>query len=612
MSAASHDERRQPIVLAASLLWLLVVMTWRGVIQAPFVHDDLVQIVDREQQLVAPWESWAAVAVAQRPMVQLTLGLNHLVGGLDPRGYHALNVGLHGIAAVLCLCTLWAGSCVLRQRGLLAPAPRSHAVVCVLAAAAWALHPLQTAAVSYVIQRGEILVAIGAFGALIGVLRASQPGTGLGACALAIGGCWFAMLSKPTAVIVPALVLAADAAVAAGSWRSAIRLRWRLHLACWSSLVVLVAVGTIDGLLGGDGPSRSVGFVIAGPTVTGYLQAQVGAVGVYGAELLVPSMMSIDHGWALLASGWPWVAGSALIIACLGAIAAGWIRGAWWWIVPAIPAIALLPTSSVVPLRDPVADHRVYLALLGPVLACTLGAALIARHGRRAAGAVIIVAVSVIAAECWQTVLRNGAWCRPALLWSDVLATRPDDAKALVNRSLAHIAAGDDAAARVDALAALAIRPADGPALAMLGLLEARAGHDEEALAALGRAEALGVRTGAVRGAMGDALRGLGRPCEAAVAYGKAARRSPSADRLPLLQGICLAECGDRDAAVLVLRGVEERTSDASIRARAKATLDAMGPAGAGPRDGGVRAQPGVDPNSDPSSQAPEQGGAEP
>jgi tetratricopeptide (TPR) repeat protein len=205
-------------------------------------------------------------------------------------------------------------------------------------------------------------------------------------------------------------------------------------------------------------------------------------------------------------------------------------------------------------------------------------------------------------------------------LWSDVLATRPDDAKALVNRSLAHLAAGDDAAARVDALAALAIRPADGPALAMLGLLEARAGHDEEALAALERAEALGVRTGAVRGAMGDALRGLGRPCEAAVAYGKAARRSPSADRLPLLQGICLAECGDRDAAVLVLRGVEQRTSDASIRARAKATLDAMGPAGAGARDAGARVQPGadasvnpnVDSSADPGSQAPDHGGSEP
>lgn len=604
MSAASHDEQRQPIVLAASLLWLIVVMTWRGVIQAPFVHDDLVQIVDREQQLVAPWASWGAVAVAQRPMVQLTLGLNHLVGGLDPRGYHALNVGLHGMAAVLCLCTLWAGSIVLRRRGLLTPAPRSHAVVCVLAAAAWALHPLQTAAVSYVIQRGEILVAIGAFGALIGVLRASQPGSGLGVRALAIGGCWFAMLSKPTAVIVPALVLAADAALAAGSWREAIRLRWRLHLACWSSLVVLVAVGTIAGLFGGEGPSRSVGFGSAGPTVTSYLQAQVGAVGLYGAELLVPSMMSIDHGWTLLARAWPWVAGSSLIIACFVAIASGLIRGAWWWIVPAIPAIALLPTSSVVPLRDPVADHRVYLALLGPVLACSLGAAIIARHGRRAAGAVIIVGVAVIVAECRQTVLRNDAWCRPERLWSDVLAVRPDDAKAFVNRSLAHIAAGDDVAARIDALRALAIRPADGPALAMLGLLEVRAGHDVEALAALERAEALGVRTGAVRGAMGDALRGLGRPCEAAVAYGKAARRSPSLDRLPLLEGICLAECGDQDAAVRVLRGVEERTRDESIRARAKATLDAMRSTGAGPRDDGARAKP--------STQAPEQGGSEP
>ena len=84
----------------AVVLWVVAVVTWRSALEADFVFDDVVRIIGEERLIVAPWDSWDVLVCGQRPLVQLTLGLNHSLGGLDPRGYHAFNVLVHATAAV--------------------------------------------------------------------------------------------------------------------------------------------------------------------------------------------------------------------------------------------------------------------------------------------------------------------------------------------------------------------------------------------------------------------------------------------------------------------------------------------------------------------------------
>ena len=88
--------------------------------------------------------------VGGRPVVSLTLAINYALSGLDVCGYHAVNLAIHILAAL----TLFG----VARRTLLLPAvgDRFGSTAIPLAFATtliWTVHPLQTEAVTYVIQR---------------------------------------------------------------------------------------------------------------------------------------------------------------------------------------------------------------------------------------------------------------------------------------------------------------------------------------------------------------------------------------------------------------------------------------------------------------------------
>ena len=86
------------------------------------------------------------------PLTNLTFWLNYQAGGQEPLGYHAVNLLLH-LGAVLL-----AYQCLRR---LLPP------TAAFVAAAVFAVHPMQAEAVNYVAMRGVMLAAIFCFAALL-------------------------------------------------------------------------------------------------------------------------------------------------------------------------------------------------------------------------------------------------------------------------------------------------------------------------------------------------------------------------------------------------------------------------------------------------------------
>jgi tetratricopeptide (TPR) repeat protein len=86
------------------------------------------------------------------PLTNLTFWLNYQAGGQEPLGYHAVSLLLH-LGAVLL-----AYECLRRLL------PHAAALV---AAAIFAVHPLQAEAVNYVAMRGVMLAAIFCFAALL-------------------------------------------------------------------------------------------------------------------------------------------------------------------------------------------------------------------------------------------------------------------------------------------------------------------------------------------------------------------------------------------------------------------------------------------------------------
>lgn len=218
MSKAWGDLRDWHGWAGLAVLAAFVVMTYLPVLDAPFVYDDFPNIVMNPN---AHPDSWSDLVAAMdgagrqdRPVARLTFGLNYLAHQLDPAGYRAVNVAVHaGAAMVLCLL-------VIRLAG----APRAPPIererlwyLGLAVALIWALHPVQTQAVTYIVQR---MTSLGGFFYLGVVLVFVQWRLGrlrtpwaipfmLGLWALALG-------SKPHTVTAPAVLLVLEIAFFSG------------------------------------------------------------------------------------------------------------------------------------------------------------------------------------------------------------------------------------------------------------------------------------------------------------------------------------------------------------------------------------------------------------
>ena len=95
------------IALSAGALVLLGLLTYANSVASPFVYDDAVTVQENET-IRHLWPLTVALSppahdtpISGRPLVNLSLALNYAAGGLDPRGYHLINVATHIACALL-------------------------------------------------------------------------------------------------------------------------------------------------------------------------------------------------------------------------------------------------------------------------------------------------------------------------------------------------------------------------------------------------------------------------------------------------------------------------------------------------------------------------------
>ncbi len=162
-SASPARSPQQVVFLAAGLVVLAAVAAFSNSFTGPFVFDDLEAITDNPtiRQL---WPIWKPLCppsggetVSDRPVLNLSLAINYAVSGCDVRGYHVTNLAIHLLAALLLFGVL--------RRTLLLPlladrwAPAATPLALAIALL-WAVHPLQTESVTYIVQRAESLMGL--------------------------------------------------------------------------------------------------------------------------------------------------------------------------------------------------------------------------------------------------------------------------------------------------------------------------------------------------------------------------------------------------------------------------------------------------------------------
>ena len=328
------------------------------------------------------------------PLVFTTFWAEYHLWGLNPAGYHIVNVLLHAMAAVL----LWR---VLRRLGV----PGSY-----LAGLVFALHPVCVESVAWITERKNVLsclLYLAAFGAYLRFEPPEAPASPrprrwyAAAAALFVMALW----SKTVTFSLPA-------AIAVALWYRRGRLGWRELLPLFPLLAVGVAMGM----------------------VTAHMEKiNVGAMGAEWAMSATQRLLVAGHVLCFYAGKFAWPTDLMFFYPRWQINAADWLQ--WLWPLAAVAALAALwamrrrlgrgPLAAalvfagsltpalgffdVYPMRYSfVADHFQYHAMMAMVaLACGLaawawgkiGSATLRRWGAPAAAAVVLAALGALT---WQ------------------------------------------------------------------------------------------------------------------------------------------------------------------------------------------------------------------
>lgn len=414
VSSAPHPQRKLQIyyyVVPALLLGAAFVAYGRA-LHGEFVFDDFVLPYYRRGFDTDSFAAWVGTV---RPLLMLSYWANFQVSARDSYSYHLVNLFLHcanaGIVYFIARrILLWAR---IEQ-------PRLN-IFSIFASGLFLLHPIQTESVDYVAGRSEVLSALFfllAFATFI--YSPSQEGVGWARTALILFFFACALASKEHTVSLPVLLLLTDLSWS-GSMQPivAVRRNWRLYLPilCGGAVAARLIWVLVNG-------STSAGFEHAGVTSLAYAQTQCRVFFLYLRLLFLPVGQNFDYDLAWSSNRFEPVTFALFLVIATLAFAA-------WHFRKRFPVgsfglltfmILLAPTSSFIPIKDAVAERRLYLPMLGfALLACEL---IIQLH--REAKWTAAVACALILVASIATYRRSGVWANEVSLWKDTVAKSPN------------------------------------------------------------------------------------------------------------------------------------------------------------------------------------------
>jgi tetratricopeptide (TPR) repeat protein len=488
--------RSIPRAVAPLAVALVAAAGYLGALGGDFVFDDLRQVRDNPliRDLGNYLGSWAGYrAMPNRYVGYLSFALSYGLSGPAPAAFRAANVALHVANALLVYALVALAFRTPRlASSALAPSARAPAFA---AAAVFGAHPVETEAVTYVVQRLTSLAAFFSLACLCLYLRWRLAGRERGRSRLAraasyipiLAAALLAMKTKESAFTLPFAAVLVEVALLDGPLRP--------RLVALAPLLGTLAVIPLTLLAAPDLPSLGdtevTGQGALGPAA--YLATQLTVLPAYLRLLAFPVGQSADHDHPVHRTLLdPAVALSFAFLLALFGIGVWLVRrgrggggrdpalalvglGILWFFA------TIAVESSVVPLADVMVERRAYLPSVGILVAAVTAAALFwqrASPARWAAGlsaSATLLSLALAAA----TAARNAVWRDEVSLWADAARKAPRKPRPHLNLGVAWHERGrvDDAIRELRIAAELAPGLADahvnlGVALGSKGMWE--------------------------------------------------------------------------------------------------------------------------------------------
>lgn len=465
---ARDDGRRDVrslIIIQLAIILLTGLAAYLNSLHGPFHFDDL-GITDKSYL----WPR--AFASGPRQLVDLTFVLNHLLHGQNVFGYHLVNVAVHLTAALALYGLVHSLLTALSVSFPPPPGPLAEEMLFIrrfipfASALLFVCHPVQTQAVSYIVQRYASMAALFYLCSLLAFIRARlaalQRQQRRKVWALSLVSLLFAVMAvrcKEIAYTLPLMLVVAEIFLFRG-----VLLRKRLLTGGLAFLLLALALSLIA--QHGPGGMENLLFTIQHSTKeeltyarSDYLLTQFRVVASYLRLLILPVNLNLDYDIPLqksLFSG-PVLSSLLLHLTLLAAALALFIRsgrllsekpgysglcqrlisfGIVWFY------LALAVESSFIPILDVMFEHRLYLPSGGGFLVMAAAAAFLAAprlslHKPAWFALAVLCCILTI-----TTIQRNRVWNDDLLLWEDTARKSPNKARVLANLTAAYIRGG--------------------------------------------------------------------------------------------------------------------------------------------------------------------------
>ncbi|MBN1395106.1 MAG: tetratricopeptide repeat protein [Pirellulales bacterium] len=544
--------------VAAGIIVVAVAIAYANSINNPFVFDDRPSTVDNASirrlwpidRVLLPPGNYAAVQ--RRPVINLSLAINYAISGDHTWSYHLMNVAAHALAALLLFGIVHR---TLRLPRLVERFGKAATPLAATVALLWAVHPLLTDAVTYVIQRTEVFAGLFYLLALYCTLRGDSARRPRRWYAAAVAACVLGVGCKEVVLTAPFVIMLYDRVFLSSSWREAFRRRGGLYL--WLGVSWIVYVSFL--------PYGAEGTEVFGEdlAVVEYLMAQGGAIAHYLKLCFWPDPLVFDYGFYLPETAWEIIPFVVLIGVLLAVVIDAFryrpdlgFLGAWFFVI-------LAPSSSFIPLlQQPIAEKRMYLPLAAVVTFVVLGVFAVGewlmrrkqfspRTLRVAAGASVALAA---AAFIVLTIDRNRDYRSNLAIWEDTVAKAPNNARAHENLGLALAGRGRFDEAIWHYRRSLDIIPNWAAAYNDLGNIYMYRGRLDLAVEYYNETLKLSPKNASAHNNLGNVLLAVGRTNEAVNHYYKALACNYDCETTYNNLGSALAKRGQVEEAIAFFR----------------------------------------------------------
>lgn len=420
-----------PYALGCVLALVVAFEVYGPALYGPFLFDDQYLPFSVPTFAVDSLRAWMA---GVRPLLMFSYWVNYQVSGLQTTSYHAFNVIFHTVNSILVF---------LIARKVLEFAEVEGGrrdVLAAFAGALFLLHPVNSESVGYVASRSEnfsILFFFGAF-ALYLYRRTAEITWPRAAAVLLLFGA--AVITKEHTVVLPALLLLTDYFWNPPFSLTGIRKNWRLYVPVTAGGII--AARYLAPLVR---RSSTAGFSLKDFTWYQYFFTQCRAFWLYVRLFLFPAGLNIDPDFPISRTIVDHGAILGLVAILLAAGAAFYCRRRYPLAAYGFFAFLILmaPTSSFVPIVDPVAERRLYLSMIGLLfIALEFLRRVDVRQPKWMAA---LAAVLLIAGV--MTHSRNYVWSDKVALWEDTVAKSPNKARVQFQLAQAYFESGDCAKA---------------------------------------------------------------------------------------------------------------------------------------------------------------------